>query len=159
MNIPWETVSNLVRLSTFKITVGPIWPWTRNISAWLLSSIKFGSLVWETAVQGLLAPAVFGVPSPCPDLWASVPGREVLVFPEGKRQASLFFCTVPTHQQMNNNLIDFLYLGAPIIQEFHVCLQKSPAVWAPAVLPHHKAALLGNLKRFNYFTGKTVIHE
>lgn len=90
-------------------------------------------MIWERPQhREISVPAVsYKVPSPQPDLWDSVPRRELMVIhdsPEGKCQAPLFPCVVPSYQEMNDKLTDFLNLGAPVIQELYVCLQKNLAV-------------------------------
>lgn len=77
-------------------------------------------------------------PLPTPLLRATVPRREVLVINGPQQQSARlrFFSTQRPHQQRDDRRIDFLRLGAPTIQELHVCLQQSLSVWTPAVLPH-----------------------
>lgn len=160
-------VSDLVKLSTFKVTLGPIWPRTggaslflwKDPSIWRYLKKDLGDTEESHCRPGLVRSSAhaltFGPVHLEEKFWLSVT-------PEKESSRFLCFSAQCTHQDMNDKLTDFLNLGAPVIQALSVCLQESPSMWTPAVLPHPGAALLRellavNFKILNYFTGR-VIH-
>lgn len=96
------------------------------LSHWKLIDLPFGDSSMGESRHLLCLVS----PLPTPLLRATVPRREVLVINGPQQQSARlrFFSTQRPHQQRDDRRIDFLRLGAPTIQELHVCLQQSLSV-------------------------------